>query len=100
MAVFVRKNALVCSVAVKAADGSDTQPDTATAQLVYKDLECNVHTQDIELVFDSSTGKWSGLWDSSVAGNTTVKWVVYTGGSIEAAAQGEFRVIANSANTA
>lgn len=105
MAVFVRKNALICSTALKNLDGTPliTQPSAATAQLSYKNLAGLVNTATITLVYGGTApyltpGQWSGTWDSSAAGTCTVYWVVYTEGVVEAAAQGEFRLIANTAN--
>lgn len=99
MSVFVRKNALLCTVTVKAADGSATQPTEVAAHLSYNDLAGLPHTATVPLSYNSTTGQWQGTWDTTAAGTCTVRWVVYTDGAIEAAEQGEFRVIANRANT-
>ena len=98
MAVFVRKNSLICTVTITAEDGSNTQPSAVTAHLQYQDLASNTQTATFSLVYSSVTGQWTGVWDSSSAGSCTVCWVVYTDGSIEAAAQGAFEVVANAAN--
>jgi hypothetical protein len=54
-------------------------------------------TQTISLTLQSDGVTWQGTWDSSVA-EGRVDWVVYSAGSVQAAAQGTFYVQANSAN--
>jgi hypothetical protein len=51
----------------------------------------------IVLTLQSDGVTWSGTWDSSVA-EGKVDWVVYSTGSVVAAAQGSFVVNANAAN--
>ena len=99
MATFTRKNALLCTMSLTAADGSGTQPNTATLHLVFQDLNRRAQTSTIALTFDPVAKTWGGVWDSSLAGECEVSWVVYTDLSIEAAAQGVFQIEANRANT-
>jgi hypothetical protein len=54
-------------------------------------------SQTISLTLQSDGVTWSGTWNSDVA-EGRVDWVVYSAGSVQAAAQGNFYVQANSAN--
>lgn len=98
MSVFTRKNVLMVTAVFTAADGSATQPSAAYADIAYNDLGGLAHTATISLNYLSSSNEWVGLWDSSAAGNCTPNWVVYGTGPLQAAAQGAFQIIANTAN--
>lgn len=98
MAVFVRKNALIFTVAFTAADGSSTQPTTAYAVLKFKNLSGAQTQVSISLTYNTTNNNWTGAWDSSAAQQGNVDWVVYGAGNLEAAAQGQFQITANSAN--
>lgn len=54
-------------------------------------------TSTVVLTLQSDGVTWSGTWDSSVA-EGRVDWAVYSTGAVQAAAQGNFVVQANSAN--
>lgn len=96
---FVRKNALVVKTSFAAADGSATQPSAANCQLVYKTLAGNTQTEMLTLTYDLVSNSWSALWNSGNAGRGTVSWMVYGTGTLQAAAEGEFQLLANAANT-
>ena len=68
MATFTRKNALLCTMSLTAADGSGTQPNTATLHLAFQDLNGQAQTSTISLTFDPVAKTWGGVWDSSLAG--------------------------------
>lgn len=93
---FVRKNLLVLTVTVTPATGS-SQPNTVQAELQFPVLDGTRSTALISLSL--SDGVWTGTWDSSAAGQGTVYWVAYASGVVQAAAQGQFEICANAANT-
>lgn len=98
MAAFVRKNAITISATFTAANGDDNlQPSAAYVELVFQDLSGS--TQRVSLTMSESSGVWSATWDSSAAGPGTVQWVAYGTGTLEAAQQGQFEILANAANT-
>lgn len=111
---FVRKNLLVVSASFKAADGSATQPTEAIAVINYRDRVTKVRTQGtVALTFNATlnsvdacgnavvlTNIWTGQWDSSAACDGIVEWLVYGDGSLQAADQGRFNLLANLANIA
>jgi hypothetical protein len=93
---FVRKNALVISGSFIAADGSGTQPANAEVVIVYTS-PTGPATQTIAM---AQTGAiWSASWDSTVAVPCRVDWMAHCWGGLQAASQGSFELIANSANT-
>jgi hypothetical protein len=103
MATFVRKNAITFTAVFTAADGSGTQPSTATLRIFYTNTSGTQSYDNIDMTYNAVNdayplGNWTGVWDSNVAGRGNVEWVVYGAGSIEAANQGQFQVLANAAN--
>lgn len=97
---FVRGNAITISATFTATDGSATQPTTVAASMVYKD-QSGV-TQSVSLALTQAllgSSTWSVNWDSTVAGQGLVQWAVFGTGSLVAAAQGQFNIEANAANT-
>lgn len=99
MAAFVRKNALVVKAEFTAVDGSTSQPSSVACHLTYKNQSGNTQTVTINMTYDSVSNTWTGLWDSNVAGRGTVTWVVYGTGTLQAAVEGCFEILANAANT-
>ncbi len=97
MPSFVRGNALVISATFTPTTGTD-QPTSALARLQFVDL--NGVKQNVSVpMTEGDDNLWTGTWDTSAAGDGTVSWVVYGTGSLEAAAQGQFQIEANAANT-
>jgi hypothetical protein len=103
MSSFVRKNLLVATATFTAADGSETQPASATLVLNFNSMSGVAQTVSVPLGFnagdDDVLGTWTGTWDSSAAQQGNVSWMIYGDGSLQAAAQGQFQIVANSANT-
>lgn len=95
---FVRKNALVVNAVFAADDGTLTQPSSVVCVLNYKNLSGNVQTTQFSLTYNSVSKVWTGTWDSNVAGRGTVSWVVYGTGTLQAAMEGCFEILANVAN--
>jgi siroheme synthase len=98
MTAIVRKNALVVKAAFQALDGTTTQPSAVFCVLNYKSLSGNVQTATLTMTYDNVSKTWSALWDSNVAGRGTVAWVVYGTGTLQAAMEGCFEILANVAN--
>ena len=99
MSAFVRKNLLVATAAFTAADGSNTQPSSATLVVNYNNIS-GVPTQaQVSMTFNSTTDDWIGTWDTSVVKSGNVDWMVFGVGSLQAAAEGSFQINANKANT-
>ncbi len=97
MSVIVRKNLATFSLVFTASDGSATQPSAANVNIAYIDLGGASHTTNINLTL--TNGAWVGTWDTSASGEGTVFWAAYGYGTLQAAAQGCFEVVANLANT-
>jgi hypothetical protein len=76
------------------------QPTSATMTLRYRDLQEHVQTAVVNLAYNTETHKWTGSWDTSVAGPCRVDWVVQSAGALLAAAEGNFNIVANLANGA
>lgn len=118
---FVRKNLLTLSgkffvpgfcYGHHCPDGSPTPPQPSavqcvltyyppTAQSSFGHEPCKIPPVQMKSALNLTLGldgvTWSGQWDSSVA-EGRVDWVVYSSGSVVAAAQGNFVVRANAAN--
>lgn len=92
---FIRKNEITLTVHVTPVTGS-SQPDSVTANLVFKDIAGVGQQASITLAL--ADGVWTGAWDSTAAGQGIVYWVVYGTGTVQAAAQGQFNICANAAN--
>lgn len=75
-----------------------TQPTSAVAQLNFCSLTGQQVSTTIPMTLGSNGFTWSCTWDSSACGGGLVTWVVYASGVVQAAAQGQFVVLANSAN--
>lgn len=99
MALFVRKNVLVCTVTFTALDGTVTQPSAANLVLSYQNQQCLPQSTTIALLYNSIIGAWVGEWDSSAAGRGTVFWMAYGYGVLQASEEGSFEIAANAANT-
>lgn len=97
MQKFIRGNDIVCSGKFIPASGT-TQPATAVAKLSYKTLAGTPATSSVTLTKDANN-IWSGVWDSTAAGDGYVDWVIQCNGGLHAASQGTFYLQANSANT-
>jgi type II secretory pathway pseudopilin PulG len=98
MATIVRRNAVIFNATFTASDGSATQPTTVKVNLNYPNSAGVTTVANFALTYSSTTGAWSGAWDSSVASAGTVNWVIYGTGALEASTQGQFQLVANSAN--
>lgn len=98
MAAFIRKNVLVATAVFTAADGSNTQPSSATCIVRYKTAAGPAETS-LDMTFNSGTNNWTANWDSSAALRGVVEWMIYGAGALQAAAQGQFQLDANAANT-
>jgi hypothetical protein len=100
MSVFIRKNMLVASCTVTAADGTATQPSTMTCYLNYEDLSGVQRNASFPLTYNSDDNLWSGTWDSSASADGEVQWMIAGVGSVQVADQGKLQIAANQANTA
>lgn len=96
MQKFVRGNEIVCSGSFIPADGV-SQPQSAEAVLKYLDTTSQPATSIVPLA-QNEEGIWQGAWDSSLASEGVVEWVIRCSNGLKAAAQGSFRVVANAAN--
>ena len=98
MAVFVRKNLLICTAVFSdpALDGD--QPSSVTATLTFTNNSAVQETDHVTLTYDSATKQWSGSWDSSVCQGGNVDWVIFGTGGLQASSQGSFQITANTAN--
>lgn len=99
MAVFVRKNLLVCTAIFTDPALDGTQPSVVTAYLTFTNRSGVQETDQVSLSYDSATAQWSGEWDSSVGQAGNVDWMIFGAGALQAAAQGSFQLLANTANT-
>ena len=97
MQKFVRGNEIVCSGTFTPVTGT-TQPANAEAVLAYTDTDGDPATSTITLTMDVDK-VWSGVWDSNLAKDGCVEWVIRCSGGLQAAAQGTFLLLANTANT-
>lgn len=98
MAVFVRKNLLICTATFSDPANDGAQPSSVTAYLTFTNRSGVQETDQVSLSFSSATQEWSGEWDSSAAQNSNVDWMVYGSGTLQASAQGSFQIVANTAN--
>lgn len=75
-----------------------TQPTSAEAVLSFNNQGGFPVSTTIPMTLGSNGYTWSCQWDSSACGGGEVTWVVYASGVVQAAAQGQFFVVANAAN--
>lgn len=77
------------------------QPTSAVAVLEFPAPSGACVTDQIPMTLGGDGVTWSCQWDSSACGPGTsvVNWVVYGSGVVQAAAQGQFTVLANKVNT-
>ena len=94
---FVRKNALTATIEVDATDGV-SMPSAATLVLNFNNLSGVSQQIEISMTSGVDDSIWSATWDSSAAAAGIVFWMIYTQGSVQAAAQGDFTLLANPAN--
>lgn len=97
MGPFVRKNALVASATFTPADGTSA-PSSATCVLKFKNLSGVQQQVSLDMTQGATAEQWSVTWDSSAAAAGMVEWMIYSQGGLLAAMQGEFLLLANSAN--
>ena len=101
MAAFVRKTIVTITVTFTAADGTATQPTSANCVFHFNDQTGTPQEATIALTHNTTPNTWTGLWDTSVVtgpGPSTVSWMAYGYGALQAAAEGCFEVYANEAN--
>jgi hypothetical protein len=98
MTVFIRKNLLVATATFVAADGTNTQPSTATLALNYNDISGVTQNVQVPMTFNSVSDDWIGTWDTSNAKYGNVDWMIFGVGSLQAATQGSIQIEANKAN--
>lgn len=100
MVAFVRKNLLAVTASFFETDGCPvaTQPSGVNAQLSYRNTAGQPATANVALSYNSTTKVWSATWDTSVVKEGRVEWVLYSSGSVVAAQEGSFTVVANKAN--
>lgn len=96
MQKFVRGNEIVCTGRFVPADGV-SYPSSAEAVLAYTDTNGSPAVETIALV--ETSGVWVGAWDSNAAQEGAVDYVIRCSDGLKAAAQGTFRIVANTANT-
>lgn len=97
MGPFVRKNVLVASATFTPLSGTSS-PSSATCVLNFTNT-AGVSTQvSLSMTLGADGATWSVNWDSSAAQAGPVSWLIYSSGSVQAAAQGTFTVLANAAN--
>jgi hypothetical protein len=100
MSAFVRKNLLVATAVFTAANGNNAlEPSSATLVVNYNDISGVNRTTSIAMTFNAASDDWVGTWDTSVAQQGNVEWLIYGVGTLQAAAQGQFQIQANAANT-
>ena len=99
MQKFVRGNEIVCSGTFTPVVGT-SQPTGAEAVLVYPDKTTGASVSSTISLNPDANYVWSGVWDSRLAQEGEVEWVIRCNGGLEAAAQGKFYLLANSANVA
>lgn len=75
--------------------GAAYTPPSATLRLVYR-VSGVVTTATPSMTMVGATASYA--WDSSVADADYVYWFITTGGSSKAAGEGEFLLVANTAN--
>ena len=81
------------------APAGTNQPSAAFAILTYKDaITGNPAESTVALAVDANN-IWSGTWDSLLAQAGNIDWRIQAKGSLQAAAQGTFTLLANTANT-
>lgn len=97
MQKFVRGNQIVCSGTFTPVSGS-AQPEQAHARLTYTDTSGEEATSLITLYKNETTGVWTGTWDSALAQECDVDWVIHGFDGLEATAQGTFKILANRSN--
>lgn len=96
MTDYVRGSMVFFSTAFVDKDGEPSAPDTATARLVYRDLNHAPQTDTVSMTIASNVA--TATWDSSVAMPGVVKWSVKGTGSNAIVQDGSFTLTANEAN--
>lgn len=96
MQKFDRGNEIVLSGTFTPVSGSAT-PSSAEAVLVYTNPDGDTEASTVSLI-DDGAGIWVGSWDSNLCKGGVVEWVMRSSGSVKAATQGKFMVVANAAN--
>jgi hypothetical protein len=98
MQKFVRGNDIVCSGSFLPATGA-AQPSAAYAILTYPDATTGGTVSSTITLSEDGSGVWSGVWDSLLSKEGEVYWRIQASVGLQAAAEGRFYLLANSANT-
>ena len=96
MPQFVRKTLVEISAVITPASG-DGVPSAVTAELVYPAPGGGTSSATVNL--SQADDVWTGAWDSSASAQGTVWWMLFSSGIPQTAAQGQFEIVANPANT-
>ena len=76
-------------------DGAPTNPSNAFLRIAFS-TNGVPQVEQVAMTLDSSDGHtWRGTWSSAPADDGTCHWHIMTDGSLPAADQGQFRIIAN-----
>lgn len=74
------------------------QPTTVICVMQFCNPAKAKVTVTIPMTLQSNGWQWQCLWDSSAAGPGMVTWVIYGSGTVQAAQQGQFMILANAVN--
>lgn len=77
--------------------GQPFEPPSATVILSYsRNGIPAMATSDMS--YNATDGKWRASWSTRIADPGQVDWFIDTGGLVDAADQGSFLIVANTAN--
>ena len=94
---FDLKNVMRCSFSFTASDGSNTQPSAAVCTVEYPRPDGTRKKEKVTLTYNSTAGRWSGLWDTSSAAPGRVDWLAECSGSLKGSLKGSFLLESNGA---
>lgn len=108
MSSYVRKNLVTINAQITppgycpfingVAQPLPVQPTAAEAVLTFCSPGGSQVTTTIPMTLGTDGLTWSCQWDSSATKGGTVEWVVFASGVVQAAAQGQFQILANRTN--
>lgn len=99
MTTFTRGNAIIVSGTFKPKAGQAGTATSAAVRFVYTNVSGATATDNLSMTLGADGVTWSVSWDSTLCKSGLVQWWARSAGTLIAAAQGDFTIEANAANT-
>lgn len=97
MITITRGSDVTFSTSFNTAAGLPYTPSSAYVRVAYT-INSEAHLDSVSLTRNVADGKWRATWSTKYADAGQVDWYIYATGATGSTDQGQFLIIANTAN--